>query len=540
MADPVRAAADDSIRENGMDEYIGRGVDLFDVDPWSPPRKERVIRDAVDIAGLVIGATGLSSIYADNYLDIKQKIALDFGLKGSYEGFSGSIDAKYNFSDQIIQKSHFIMISFLITGERRSIRDGRDGLKKNLTDTFSQALNTASVSPDDLFDEYGTHIVTAIKTGGKAEYFCRSTDTTTLSSEDFELEATAKYEALGGSIEGTAHVNVGSASKQQDVIGNESISTLGGDAALAARLSEKDGWAEWAKSCEGSPAFLGFDQDSLLPLWELTDNPNRQTQIRDAYRRRAAKALRTQIMAVTSDPANHPDARITVPDGYKLLSGGALDDWSDAGNLLTASFPESDSTWRASGKDHIQASLAKITAYAIVTYDPDDIWDITQSSTTSGQAAHPSQEISVPAGYTMIGGGAQVTWSGAGNLLTASYPRDSRTWVCAAKDHLDASSATISAYVIGLRCKVDGVKVLQRIQKSSSNPEDHPTASVSPSAGYVMVGGGAAVNYSGAGNMLTASYPRDKGTWEARSKDHQQADPATLDVYAVDLQVVDV
>ena len=91
MSDPVQAAVHDSIREYGMDVYIGRGVDLFDVDPWSPPSKERVIGDAADIAGSVIGATGLSSIYADNYLDIKHKIALDFGLKGSYEGFSGSM-----------------------------------------------------------------------------------------------------------------------------------------------------------------------------------------------------------------------------------------------------------------------------------------------------------------------------------------------------------------------------------------------------------------------------------------------------------------
>ena len=128
------------------------------------------------------------------------------------------------------------------------------------------------------------------------------------------------------------------ASEQKDVIGNESILTLGGAADLAARISPTGGWAEWAKSCEELPAFLGFD--GLVPVWELTDDPKRQTQLRDAYRRRAAKALRTHVMSVTSDSASHPEARITVPDGYKLLSGGALDDWSGAGNLLTASFPK--------------------------------------------------------------------------------------------------------------------------------------------------------------------------------------------------------
>lgn len=525
-----------SLREYVMSEYLGRGVDLFDVDPWSPPTKDRVIDVSADIESAVIGATGLSNIYADNYLDIKHKIAVEIGVSGSYDGFSGSIDAKYNYSDQVIQKLHFIKITFLITGDRISIRDGREGLKKSLTPTFSEVLKAAS--PDDLFDEYGTHIAVAIKTGGKAEYFCRSSDTTTMSSADFELAATAKYEALGGSIEGTGKVDVSQASEQKDVIGNESILTLGGAADLAARISPTGGWAEWAKSCKESPAFLGFD--GLVPVWELTDDPTRQTQLRDAYRRRAAKALRTHIMSVTSDSASHPEARITVPDGYKLLSGGALDDWSGAGNLLTASFPESDNTWRASGKDHKEASPAKITAYAIVTYDPDDIWDITQRSSTSDQTEHPTQEVSVQDGYTMIGGGAQVHWSGEGNLLTASYPRDGVTWLCAAKDHISPSSATITASVIGLKCNIGGLRVLQQIEKSSSNPENYPTASASPPAGYVMVGGGAVVNYSSVGNMLTASYPRDVRTWEARSKDQEQPDPATLDVYAISLKVEDV
>jgi hypothetical protein len=531
----------DQLQEYGLAVFLGKGVDLFDVDPWSPPSKDRVIDDSADIDIAPIGATGLTNIYSENYLDLKHQIGVELGLKGSYEGFSGKIDAKYNYNDELKQDLKFAKISFLITGNTISLRDGRDGLKRSLTQTFSEALTTAS--PDDLFRTYGTHITTTINTGGKAEYFARSSETTTISHDDFMVDAQAKYEALGGSIEGTAKVTGQGDSTRKDVIGSSSIATLGGDAHLAANITKDAGWTEWAESCEKSPAFLSFGEDGLVPVWELTDDPKRQTELRDAYRRRAAKTLRTHIVYFTSDPASHPDARITVPDGYKLLLGGALDDWSEPGNLLTASFPESDSTWRASGKDHLGVSPAKITAYAIVTYDPDDIWDIKQSSITSVQAGHPSQDISVQGqdwqGYTMIGGGAQVNWSGAGNLLTASYPRDGITWSCAAKDHLAASSATITAYVIGLKCKVDGLKVLQNIQKSSSSPEDHPTASVSPSAGYVVVGGGARVNYSGAGNMLTASYPRDKQTWEARSKDHAQSDPATLDVYAIGLKVVD-
>jgi vibriolysin len=47
-----------------------------------------------------------------------------------------------------------------------------------------------------------------------------------------------------------------------------------------------------------------------------------------------------------------------------LSGGGALDDWSGNGNLLTASFPNG-AGWSAAGKDHEVASPAALTAYAI-------------------------------------------------------------------------------------------------------------------------------------------------------------------------------
>jgi hypothetical protein len=51
--------------------------------------------------------------------------------------------------------------------------------------------------------------------------------------------------------------------------------------------------------------------------------------------------------------------------------------------------------------------------------------------------------------------------------------------------------------------------------------------------GYVLVGGGAKVNWEGAGNLLTASYPDAQGGWTAASKDHVSPDPAVIVAYAL-------
>jgi hypothetical protein len=53
-----------------------------------------------------------------------------------------------------------------------------------------------------------------------------------------------------------------------------------------------------------------------------------------------------------------------------------------------------------------------------------------------------------------------------------------------------------------------------------------------------MVGGGAKANYTGEGNLLTASYPSNSSTWLAKSKDQIKSDPATITAYAVGIKVL--
>ncbi len=204
--------------------------------------------------------------------------------------------------------------------------------------------------------------------GGRAEYFCLSSDTTSITEMDFKAAAKLSYKQAGGSVQGSAGVETANREKLNLVEGRKSIDTIGGTASAAMGLT-KDKWDEWAKSCDAYPGFLGFDEDDgLMPIWELAPDNARRMEIHEAYKREAAKALRTGILSVTSAVTNHPEARITVPDGYKLVSGGARDNWNGEGNLLTASFPESDNTWIASGKDHKESSPASITAFAIALW----------------------------------------------------------------------------------------------------------------------------------------------------------------------------
>ena len=159
------------------------------------------------------------------------------------------------------------------------------------------------------------------------------------------------------------------------------------------------------------------------------------------------------ITQQTSDPAQHPNITATLPDGYILTGGGAFVNYGNGyGNILTATFPSSQSTWEARSKDHLVADPAQLTAYAIGIRHRDGAIHLQGhiQQATGAVAQHPNAMVTLDAGWTLTGGGALDNWEEPGNLLTATYPQGT-SWIGAGKDHIEFSPASITAYVLGIR-----------------------------------------------------------------------------------------
>jgi hypothetical protein len=245
--------------------------------------------------------------------------------------------------------------------------------------------------------------------------------------------------------------------------------------------------------------------------------------------------LNVQLFTATSGSMAHPSVELTLPAGYKIIGGGAFDHWSGSGNLLTASYPKSLNTWAVAGKDHELSSPAPITAYAIALYDPNNEWDVTIKQQTSDPAPHPTQVAVLPPGYVLTGGGAFVNWHGAGNLLTASFPSSDNSWEARSKDHDISDPAQITAYAIGIRPRTTANHVKHIIKSAKGAVAAHPSATVCLDPGWTLSGGGALDQWTGAGNLLTASYPN--GTcWNAAGKDHVDPSPAAITAYVIGIQ----
>ena len=115
---------------------------------------------------------------------------------------------------------------------------------------------------------------------------------------------------------------------------------------------------------------------------------------------------------------------------------------------------------------------------------------------TSIPAQHPSVDVFVGDGYTLVGGGARIEYQEPGNLLQQSYPIQGASgnwtgWRVYGKDCWVASMAKITAYAIGIKVTKDGepVALEQRVFKELGDKASVP--STEEGEGWTPVGGGA-------------------------------------------------
>ena len=150
-------------------------------------------------------------------------------------------------------------------------------------------------------------------------------------------------------------------------------------------------------------------------------------------------------------------------------------------------------------------------------------------------------EYSVDVAGDMVAvGGGVVGIENPGALIYSSHPNDDlSSWMIGTKDHETPDPHYVSGYAIGM--KIKGMTRAQFVESmmvitNTSDKEAHPKAMASLPGDYALAGGGLRVDWDGAGNLATATYPAGISAWEARSKDHGEPDPSNLTVYAIGIK----
>jgi hypothetical protein len=252
--------------------------------------------------------------------------------------------------------------------------------------------------------------------------------------------------------------------------------------------------------------------------------------------------------ATTSTPAAHPAITMNIPSGFPILGGGAAVEYGNGpGSLLTAMFPASSVDWQARAKEHGPPSPATIGVACFAASIPLAEYLIVDA-TSPAPVNHPDATAMLPPGFVLVGGGARVNVEdrAPGSLLWASRPAAGQGWYAAAKAHVWASPATVTAFAIGVTSSFLAAKALTvvRFHGDAATAVPHPGADCGAGAGPALIGGGAETHWRGAGSLLTASIPVNPSVppvpagpylWTARGKDHMLSDPSTISAWGLAL-----
>lgn len=150
--------------------------------------------------------------------------------------------------------------------------------KSNKT-AWKQLTGEIQTSPKDLFDSYGTHIITDALIGGRAEldYVMSSSDSSVTDNElmDISGELNVNVAAVKASGSGGYKSDKVKEALKNNMSIKTNVKTYGGKASSKNLMTDLDsfatGYKPWYDSLsdDKNVTFIGVSKTGLLPIWEL-------------------------------------------------------------------------------------------------------------------------------------------------------------------------------------------------------------------------------------------------------------------------------
>ena len=490
-------------------------------------------------------------------------------VAASYDFVSGSAQHAHSErrESQSEQRMLYITGFWNITTARLWFKPGESGHDIQPTAAFNEAVDRALESDSltdqysrlcQVFKDYGQVFATQVTLGGQL-FFQHNTSCQSITTEEQETRTVeAAVNVKIGKFAGEAEAEVGTSTDEyQKAIGlAETLRFLAhGGNQLYAQTPDI-----WLESLAQHDKWYPISLQGIMPIYELLDEA-RKTKIKkvlDFVMSDPPMRLRRFTKEAEEKGQHHATCTLTVPPGYKLISGGArvIDDQpSDQArgtilNMLWASYPTEvgrQDAWRAESWDCKRVNPAHIEISAIALYDPDNEWDVKVfKSAPSGRSSSHNISVSVDKGYYLTGGGAEIFDSTVlehdlfiNSFLISSYPSSDKTWTALSHDHLRRDFHDLRVYAIGVKPRNGRTLDIQLYsQKSGEVEKQYPDAEVKPADDYALVGGGAGANKEVDHHLLTSYSFTTSDTWratgwKARSTDHERSQPAILTAYAI-------
>jgi hypothetical protein len=212
-------------------------------------------------------------------------LAASVGLEGSYMFFSGSVTT--NFSKERYSYDSYSFATYHILSNKYQLRlptdwDAAD-LKSYLTAQAKEKLNDPSVPPETIFDLYGTHCLTGIVVGARADYSVSGRTRDVKEGVSVGVYAEASFSKGYGS--GSLNTSVITQQEFDQFASNmeQHLEVYGGDSQLGNNIITKNDYDSWINSIPNKLVFCNYTQNGLIPVWEFCDDDSRRSELINKY-----------------------------------------------------------------------------------------------------------------------------------------------------------------------------------------------------------------------------------------------------------------
>lgn len=403
-------------------------------------------------------------------------------------------------------------------GESRYLYDPRKTVQfrpkeLHLSDAAKQELAAVAASPDrasqiarikSFYDQFGSHFFTRFSLGGRYEFQATGETLSTAGKEklvstvaagtNWAASASGSYLGMGGAVTTAASV-MGSSTRAQAHADRLEFSTDSARVSVSIKVLGGAGIAPrdvWAQSLRYNSTWAVIGRAQPIPVWAMVEQ--------DANLPGPTKSIVPLLQEVWVREVFRDGVRASDPRLYTRIQ-----------------------------RDPQLKTCESLLAAVEQLQNAEPEVEIVIVEQISGDAEHPKAiaQTNMP-GLKLIGGGARVEYgTGPGNLLTGSYP-SGNGWVASSKSHDKPSPAKVIAYAIYL-VDPDDLWDVQRATASTQSKTNRPEVTAKLPPGYALTGGGALIEYDGAGIMLTECCPAfgldgSCTGWKAKGKDHLSGD----------------
>ena len=278
--------------------YVGYGIDVLKGSTFADGLKSSVLmsevyviedgkddNEYIDILG--INTADGSSVISENLTDMYTKLDISTKLETgeAVPFFSGNFSTQYGKSQELKKESKLYNSIFSATTNKHSI-NGDYKATGDFVDIVSKKVMAninSNISPNELFNHYGTHIILSAGIGGSVNVsgLYNSSEKTT----DKDMEVALDFQSKWISGESTTKMN----EKQKKIRKETKINTYarGGDVGIftGANLDNlSDKLENWGDSIAKDTSKLTIANIyEALPIWELAENSERKKELKKYF-----------------------------------------------------------------------------------------------------------------------------------------------------------------------------------------------------------------------------------------------------------------